>query len=447
MDIQLEKKKGIQKKHIPYIAGGAVVILLLIWIIFGNHASTLRVDAASLNIADVTFGKFNDYIRLNGQVQPISVVQLSPEEGGIVQEKVVEEGAHVKKGDVILRLSNSNLDLQILNAESELAEKQNLLRNTQVTMQQDKLNNETEKVQLDIDTRRKQRTYLQYERLYKERLISREEYLQAKEDYEVAQKKHGLITERLVQDSIYRNIQMDQMEDNLQNMRKNVLLIRERKEKLEVRATIDGELGLLDAELGQNITAGQMVGQINDLSDFKIEAMIDEHYIDRVTNGLPATFERQETTFNLKVRKVYPEVREGRFRTDFVFEGKRPDNIRSGQTYYIDLQLGEPTESVLIPKGTFFQVTGGNWIFVVDKEGKKAYRRQIRIGRQNPQYYEVLEGLEKGERVIVSGYESYKDNEVLILTYIIHSGFISGYQNRYGDNLKPPTNVYHRMTA
>ena len=447
MDIQLEKKKGIQKKHIPYIAGGAVVILLLIWIIFGNHASTLRVDAASLNIADVTFGKFNDYIRLNGQVQPISVVQLSPEEGGIVQEKVVEEGAHVKKGDVILRLSNSNLDLQILNAESELAEKQNLLRNTQVTMQQDKLNNETEKVQLDIDTRRKQRTYLQYERLYKERLISREEYLQAKEDYEVAQKKHGLITERLVQDSIYRNIQMDQMEDNLQNMRKNVLLIRERKDKLEVRATIDGELGLLDAELGQNITAGQMVGQINDLSDFKIEAMIDEHYIDRVTNGLPATFERQETTFNLKVRKVYPEVREGRFRTDFVFEGKRPDNIRSGQTYYIDLQLGEPTESVLIPKGTFFQVTGGNWIFVVDKEGKKAYRRQIRIGRQNPQYYEVLEGLEKGERVIVSGYESYKDNEVLILTYIIHSGFISGYQNRYGDNLKPPTNVYHRMTA
>lgn len=415
MDIQLEKKKGIQKKHIPYIAGGAVVILLLIWIIFGNHASTLRVDAASLNIADVTFGKFNDYIRLNGQVQPISVVQLSPEEGGIVQEKVVEEGAHVKKGDVILRLSNSNLDLQILNAESELAEKQNLLRNTQVTMQQDKLNNETEKVQLDIDTRRKQRTYLQYERLYKERLISREEYLQAKEDYEVAQKKHGLITERLVQDSIYRNIQMDQMEDNLQNMRKNVLLIRERKEKLKVRATIDGELGLLDAELGQNITAGQMVGQINDLSDFKIEAMIDEHYIDRVTNGLPATFERQETTFNLKVRKVYPEVREGRFRTDFVFEGKRPDNIRSGQTYYIDLQLGEPTESVLIPKGTFFQVTGGNWIFVVDKEGKKAYRRQIRIGRQNPQYYEVLEGLEKGERVIVSGYESYKDNEVLIL--------------------------------
>jgi HlyD family secretion protein len=415
MDIQLEKKKGIQKKHLPYIAGGSVIILLLAWIIFGNHASTMRVDSKSVNIADVTYGEFNDYIRLNGRVQPISIVQISPEEGGIVMEKVVEEGAQVKKGDVILRLANSNLDLSILNAESELAEKQNLLRNTQVAMQQDKLTNETEKATLDIDTQRKQRTYKQMERLYNEKLVSKEEYMQAKEDFELSQRKHNLVAQRLEQDSIYRTVQMDQMEDNLQNMRQNVAMIRERKNKLEVRATISGELGLLDAELGQNISAGQMVGQINDLSDFKVEAQVDEHYIDRVTNGLPATFQRQNASFGLKVRKVYPEVREGRFRTDFVFTGERPDNIRSGQTYYIDLQLGEPSESVLIPKGTFFQVTGGNWIFVVDKDGKKAYRRTIRIGRQNPQYYEVLEGLEQGERVIVSGYEGFKDNEVLVL--------------------------------
>ena len=415
MDIQLEKKKGIQKKHLPYIAGGSVIILLLAWVIFGNHASTMRVDSKSVNIADVTCGEFNDYIRLNGRVQPISIVQISPEEGGIVMEKVVEEGAQVKKGDVILRLANSNLDLSILNAESELAEKQNLLRNTQVAMQQDKLTNETEKATLDIDTQRKQRTYKQMERLYQEKLVSKEEYMQAKEDFELAQRKHNLVSQRLEQDSIYRTVQMDQMEDNLQNMRQNVAMIRERKNKLQVRATISGELGLLDAELGQNISAGQMVGQINDLSDFKVEAQVDEHYIDRVTNGLPATFQRQNASFGLKVRKVYPEVREGRFRTDFVFTGERPDNIRSGQTYYIDLQLGEPTESVLIPKGTFFQVTGGNWIFVVDKDGKKAYRRTIRIGRQNPQYYEVLEGLEQGERVIVSGYEGFKDNEVLVL--------------------------------
>ena len=415
MDIQLEKKKGIQKKHIPYIVGGGVLALLLGWIIFGDHSSTLRVDARQLNVADVTRGEFNDYIRLNGRVLPISVVQLSPEEGGIVRERVVEEGATVKRGDVILRLSNSNLDLQILNAESELAEKQNLLRNTQVAMQQDKLNNETEKVQLDMDTQRKRRTYQQYERLYQEQLVSREEYLQAKEDYDVAAKKHRLVEQRLQQDSIYRTVQMDQMEDNLENMRRNVILIRERKEKLEVRATIDGELGLLDAELGQNIAAGQMIGQINDLSDFKIESQVDEHYIDRVSSGLPASFERQGQKFRLKVRKVFPEVREGRFRTEFIFEGNRPDNIRSGQTYYIDLQLGEPSEGILIPRGTFFQTTGGNWIFVLDKDGHKAYRRKIRIGRQNPQYYEVLEGLEPGEQVIVSGYEAYKDNEVLII--------------------------------
>lgn len=411
----MEKKKGIQKKHLPYLVAGGLAVLLLGWILWRSNAASQTVEAASLNIAEVDYGEFNDYIRINGSAEPFSVVQLSPEEGGIVREKVVEEGAHVKKGDVILRLSNSSLDLQILNAESELAEKQNLLRNTQVTMQQDKLNNETEKVQLDMDTRRKQRTYLQYERLYEERLVSREEYLQAREDYEVSQRKYGLVTERLKQDSIYRTIQMDQMEDNLQNMRRNVLLIRERKEKLEVRATIDGELGLLDAELGQNIVAGQMVGQINDLSDFKVVAQLDEHYIDRVSNGLPASMERQGTRFAMKIRKVYPEVREGRFRTDLVFAGKRPENIRSGQTYYIDLQLGEPTEGVLLPRGTFYQATGGKWIFVVDKDGRKAYRRSIRIGRQNPQYYEVLEGLEKGEKVIISGYEAFKDNEVLIL--------------------------------
>ena len=176
-----------------------------------------------------------------------------------------------------------------------------------------------------------------------------------------------------------------------------------------------GELGLLDVVLGQNVSAGQKIGQINDLSDYKIEALIDEHYIDRVKKGLSATFERQGSDFELNVRKVYPEVRDGKFRTDFVFTGERPDNIRSGQTYYINLELGQPTESIIIPRGTFFQSTGGSWIFVLDKDGKKAYRRKIKIGRQNPQYYEVIDGLEAGEKVIVSSYESYKDNEVLVL--------------------------------
>lgn len=415
MDIKIEKKKGIQKKHIPYIAGGAVLLFLVAWIIFGDHSSTLKIDSKGLSIGDVKREQFNDFVRVDGQVQPITVVQLSPEEGGIVREKVVEEGAQVKKGDIIVKLSNSNLDLQILDAEAQLAEKQNFLRNTQVAMEQDKLNNQLEKAQLDMDITRSRRAYNQQKQLYNEKLIAKEEYLKSQEDYELASKKYELVNARLRQDSISRRIQMEEMETSLANMRRNITLIHERKEHLNVRSQIDGELGLLDVVLGQNVMAGQKIGQINDLSDYKVEAMIDEHYIDRVKQGLDGTFERQNSSFALQVRKVYPEVRDGKFRTDLIFTGQRPENIRSGQTYYINLQLGQPTESVIIPRGTFFQNTGGNWIYVLDKAGNKAYRRTIKIGRQNPQYYEVTEGLEPGERVIISGYETYKENEVLIL--------------------------------
>lgn len=414
MERQIEKKSFL-RRYAWYIAAAAALAALLVWIVLGTTVNTTTVDASDITISDVTRGKFDDYVRLNGQVLPIQVVQISPEEGGIVREKVVEEGARVRKGDVILRLSNSNLDLQILNAEAELAEKQNLLRNTQVAMQQDRLNNRTEQATLDTDCDRKRRAYEQNARLYKERLISKEVYLQSREDYNLALRKQSLISQRLKQDSIYRHVQMAQMEDNLDNMRRNVLLVRDRKNKLEVRSAIDGELGLLDVELGQNIAAGQNIGQINDLSDFKVQAQIDEHYIDRVRPGLSASFSRDGKTYRLRVRKVYPEVRNGTFRTDFVFVGERPAQMRSGQTFYVELALGKSQQATLIPRGTFFQTTGGNWIFVLDKSGRKAYRRNISIARQNPQYYEVTDGLEPGERVITSGYEAFKDNEVLVI--------------------------------
>ncbi len=414
MDRIIEKTRG-QKlmKYWPYAVGGALLLWLVGWAVLGNHAATLKVSADELTVNTVTKAEFKDYVRTNGQVLPIQVVQISPEEGGIVVEKVVEEGTHVSRGDVIVRLSNSNLDLQILNAEAELAEKQNLLRNTQVAMQQDRLNNQTEQAQLDMDTQRKQRAYEQNQRLYGQGLISREDYLQSQEDYQLSARKQHLVVQRLKQDSIYRSVQMDQMEDNLENMRRNVVLVRQRKDKLEVRSAIDGELGLLDVELGQSIAPGQKIGQLNDLSDYKVQAEIDEHYIDRVRQGLMATFQRGDKTFELQVRKVYPEVRQGKFRCDFIFRGQRPENIRTGQTYYLDLELGQPEQAVLIPRGTFFQTTGGQWIFVLSADGSKAYRRTIRIGRQNPQFYEVLEGLEPGERVVTSGYEAFKDNEVL----------------------------------
>lgn len=415
MDRKIKKTNPIYR-YLLYGAAAVALITGLMWLVLGSQTQAVKASKKQQTISKVTRGLFKDYVRLNGQVVPIQVVQVSPEEGGIVREKIIEEGSKVKKGDIILKLSNSNLDLQILNAEAELAEKQNLLRNTQITMQQDLLNNRTERISLDMDVRRKKRNYEQNKRLYHEKLISREEYLQSEEDYELARKKHGLISQRLKQDSIYRSAQMEQMEENLANMRQNVLMVRERREKLNVRSSIDGELGLLDVELGQSIGAGEKIGQINDLSDFKVEALLDEHYIDRVRTGLTATFVRDEKTYRLRIRKVYPEVRDGRFRIDMVFVGAHPDKIRCGQTYNLNLELGKSEQALLIPKGTFFQATGGKWIFVLDKNGEKAYRRPIRIGRQNPQYYEVTEGLEPGEEVITSGYEAFKNNDIVLLT-------------------------------
>ncbi|MDR3250909.1 MAG: HlyD family efflux transporter periplasmic adaptor subunit [Tannerella sp.] len=414
MDIQLEKKKGIRKKHIPYIVIGAILLVALFWMIFGDHRSKFNVEKEKVMIQNVTKGEFNDYIRVNGQVQPINTIQLSAIEGGMVAEKVVEEGSTVRKGEVIIRLTNPMLSLNILDSEAQLAEKQNFLRNTQVTMEQERLNLRKEKLQLDLDIERKKRKYEQYKNLYDENLTSREEYLQAKEDYEFAVKGSELVIERQKQDSIFRGIQVEQMEESLNNIRRNLILVRQRIDNLDVKSPVDGQLGLLDVEIGQSVGSGARIGQISVLSDYKIEALIDEHYIDRVKNGLAATFERQDKTYNLAVRKVYPEVRDKQFKTDFIFSGERPDNIRTGQTYYINLQLGQPVDAVLIPRGAFYQNTGGQWIFVITADNKKAVRRQIRIGRQNPTYYEVLSGLEQGEKVITSSYDNYGDAQELI---------------------------------
>lgn len=418
MDIRIEKKKGLRalftKRGIPYLAG-ALFLLFVVWLLVRDNSSTLRVDARTISVGTVARGEFNDYIRVTGQVQPITTVQLSPLEAGIVERLVVEEGASVRKGDVLVELSNTSLTLEILNSEAELAEKQNILRNTLISMEQQKLDLRLDKLQLDLDVERKRRTWQQNEELYRSNLIAREDWLQSKEDYELAAKKRELNIERQIQDSLYRTVQIEQMEDNLANMKRNMELIRQRIGNLQVKSPIDGEVGLLDVVLGQSVTSGQKIGQVNDLSDYKVEAEIDESYIDRVRAGLDATFERQDTAFTMRLRKVYPEVRNGQFRADFTFVGAHPRNIRSGQTYYLHLELGQPTDAVIIPRGSFYQSTGGAWIYVVAPEGDRAYKRRIRIGRQNPQYYEVLEGLEPGERVIVSGYENYGSNDVLIL--------------------------------
>lgn len=417
MDKIIEKKKGIRavfsKKSLPYL-GIAIVAAFTLWLIFRDNSSTLRVNADSLTISTVHQGEFNDYIRISGQVQPMTTIQLSPQEGGIVQEIIAEEGSKVRKGDPIIRLSNDNLDLQILNSEAELAEKENILRNTMISMEQQKLTLKQDQLQLQTEVGRLKRKYQQNKALYEEKLIAKEDYLTAKEDYELASGRLALVKERANQDSLYRSVEIKQMQESLENMRKNMQMIRRRKDNLTIKSPIDGELGLLDAVLGQSIANGTKIGQINDLTSYKIEAQIDEHYIDRVSSGLEARFERQSESYEAVIRKVYPEVRDGKFRADFKFSGQQPDNIRTGQTYYLNLQLGQPENAILIPRGTFYQKTGGKWIYVVAPEGGKATKREIRIGRQNPQYYEVIEGLQPGEKVITSGYDNFGDNDILV---------------------------------
>ena len=418
MDIKLEKKKGLkaifQKKNLVWV-GVAALVLFIGWLLFRDNSSTLRVDAQLLNVASVEQGEFNDYVRLTGSVQPMTTVQLSPLESGVVERIVAEEGTQVKRGDVILEMSNNSLSMQILQSEADLAEKQNILRNTMISMEQERLALRQEKLQLDLEVSRAKRTFEQNENLYNDKLLAREEYLRSKEDYDLAVRKRNLVLERQKQDSLYRSSQVSQMEESLRSMQLNMQLIRQRVDNLKVKAPIDGEVGMLEVVLGQSLQQGANIGQVNDLTTYKVQAQIDEHYIDRITTGLVASFERQDTKYEMQLRKVYPEVRNGQFKADFRFVGDAPENIRSGQTYYLNLQLGEAAEAILIPRGSFYQATGGKWIYVLDATGEKAYRREIRIGRQNPQYYEVVEGLQPGEKVIVSSYDNFGDNEVLIL--------------------------------
>lgn len=415
MDRPIPKKKGLKKKHLVYAAITVAFAALIYIAFFADRTSTYKVDRDKLIIETVTDGQFNDYITVPGTVEPISTVFLDAQEGGRVEEILIEEGSMVKKGDIILKLSNPDLYLNILDSEAQLAEKENFLRNTQIAMEQDRLQIKRELLNLKYDIERKERNFLQNTTLMKDSLISVEDFLRSKEDLNMAIQSRELFIERQKQDSVFRSVQVENLKNNLDNMRRNLALVRQRVENLNVRATVDGQLGLLVPEIGQSISRGANMGQINVLTSFKVTALIDEHYIDRIRTQLPATLDRQGNMYNLIVRRVYPEVRNGTFEIDMVFRDSVPDNIRTGQTYYISLELGQPKQAVLVPIGGFFQETGGQWIFVLDPTETFATKRNITIGRKNPKYYEVLEGLEPGEKVIISGYETFGKNEKLIL--------------------------------
>ncbi len=416
MDIEIKRKNPRIRKYGWWIAAGVMLTGAVVWAATSAGTSNYVARADEMITGDVTVGEFKDYIRLNGKVETGVTVQVSALENGIVESKPVEEGAMVEAGDVIVTLRNPNLRQQILDSESQLAERQNMLRDTELAMEKERLQVKQDLISARTDMNRKRRLAEQQRVLYSEKLTSREEYLQAEEDYELAVENMSLLQTRLRQDSIYRAVQVGMMRESLHNMQENFALVRQRADNLNIRASHSGQLGSLNAELGQNIASGQQIGQINILDNYKVTVVIDEHYIDRVAPGLKATARRQNQELEMTLRKVYPEVTDGKFRADFDIDGMMPANLRVGQTYPVDLLLGEPSESVMVPRGPFFQSTGGRWVYVIAPDGKSASRREITIGRQNPRYYEVTAGLEAGERIITSSYAGYGDADKIIIS-------------------------------
>ena len=411
MDRKIEDKRWIKKKYWKYIIGGGLLLAVVLFFLLRDWTSTVRVEKERISIAPVIRGIFNDYITNDGIAAPISTVYLDAYEGGKVEEILLEEGTMLKKGDVIIRLTNNDINLNILNSEAQLAEKSNFLREVRIRMEQEKHSLEREVLNARFDLIAKKRTYEQNKELYKDQLISRDEYLRSEEAYQLADKTKELVYLRQRQDSSFRSLQIEQISDNLKNMQLNLALVKQQQDYLNVKSPVDGQLGSLMVEIGQSIPRGFRIGQINILTSYKIEADVDEHYIDRIRTGLSAYIERPNDTLPLEIKKVYPEVRNGRFKIDLVFTGKLPENIRIGQSYFIKIKLGQAVEAIQIPQGGFYQTTGGQWIFVVDKSGLFAVKRNIKIGRKNPQYYEILDGLAPGEEVIVSDYTIFGNND------------------------------------
>ena len=414
MDKPIENKSWIKSRYFKLIILGVFVVVVLISILLLGTIRTVSVDKDKIQIESVIKGDFNDYISLMGQVAPISTIYLDAIEGGRVEKILIEEGSMVKKGDCILVLSNTNLNLSILNSESQLADKNNSVLEMQISMEQQKMDIEKNLLQIEFDLKTKERNYLQNKELLADDLISKEEFLLSEDQYKLALRSHELLRKKKIQDSIFRDVKSSQISMNLKNMKENLDLVKQKADYLNIKAPVDGQLGMLKAEIGQLVNAGQRVGQINVLTSYKIETKVEEHYVDRVKPGLQGSIDWNNKTYNIIVKKVYPEVRDGLFVVDFVFEKESPESIRTGQNFNVRLQLGLPSKSIMVSRAGFFQVTGGQWIFVLDPSEKFAIKRQIKIGRQNPQFYEVLEGLIPGDKVIVSSYDIFGDNEKVI---------------------------------
>jgi HlyD family secretion protein len=414
MDRRIEKKK-LPPKKIAWLTAGAAFLCLVVWgLISTGSGSTLRVDSRRITISEVSRGEFQEYISVNGTVLPISTFYLDAVEGGRVKRIFVEEGSYVSVGDDILELDNTDLHLDIMYREAQLFEQINNLRNTRLAMEQQSLGLRDQLLEIDYQVSKSKRQYEQYLSLIDKDHISRDAFDQAREDYDYWRAKRDLTVETQKQDSILRTVQIEQLERSVERMQTNLEVVKQKLEDLAIRAPIEGQLTLLNAEVGESKSRGERIGQIDVLEGFKIRAAVDEYYIARVAVGQGATVSLSDVTYYLEISKVYPEVRQGRFEIDLEFGDPGPEGIRRGQTVQLRLALGNLSEAVTVARGGFYQKTAGRWIYVVDESGEFAIKRRISLGMQNPQEYEVLEGLEPGERVITSSYDGFEDFDRLV---------------------------------
>jgi HlyD family secretion protein len=413
MDRVIEKKKWTTKR-IMLLAGGFLFVLLIVFIIFSTFGkSRLNVEGERMTIAEVRRSNFREFIPVTGTIQPISTIYLDLQEGGRVEEIFIEDGAVMKQGQPILKLSNTDLELQLANNQTNVYNSLAQTQLAQVTARQNTVNKQNQMVDIEGQLIEAKRVYEMNKQLLAKNVLARQDFVESENRYNSWVEKHRLMTDILIQDSIASEQQLQQTNRSYQQAQSGLALMQRKFDDLTVRAPVDGQLTSLDAEIGQSKRSGERIGQIDVLSGFKVRVDVDEHYISRIYAGLEGQYRIADTTYTLAIRKVYTQVTGGRFAVDMMFEGKAPETIRRGQTLQIRIALGDETEALLIPRGGFYQQTGGNWIFKVSKDGGKAYRVPIRIGRQNPDSYEVLEGLEPGERVVVNSYENYGDIQEL----------------------------------
>ena len=398
-------KTGLKNIYI-YLGLLFLLILLIVYIIFfGDKGSVLKIDPDKISVESVKYDVFQDYIAVQGIVEPIQTVFLDAVEGGRVEAILKDEGSMLKKGDVIIQLSNNNLILEISNNEAQVSRSVSELRNARILMDQQLLNSKINIFEYNKLVNQKKRAYEKNIILIEGEHISQEEFYQSKEDYETSVSILDLYKENFSKDSLYRGIQVSTLEESVKRMTSNLNLIMNRLDNLNVKSPVDGELAQMNSEIGQVINYGTRIGTINILDSYKLRVEIDEYYNSRIVRGLMGNCEFAGREYPARITKLYPEVQNGRFAVDMVFTDEVPPQIRIGQNSAIKMELGESNKALLLQKGGFYQSTGGQWVYVLDNEGKNAVKRNIVIGRHNPKYYEILEGLQEGEKVVVSSYD------------------------------------------